>query len=150
MALAVAGLAYLAAHGARAPLLALRGLLRLRNVALIHAMPTIRDALLVPIRWVGWAGAAGVVVFAILDRPPVELAAVAAALAVLAAGVGTAAALASLQRRDVVAAVGGAGMRDPVLAIGLASVAFGPASAGVPVAYAGFCLVLAAFALARR
>ncbi len=246
-ALAVGGIAYLVSYGARTPLLALRGLARVRNLALIvvpsvamgvvalllqdrvdgrvavgaiavalmpaplvapelvgrmrgradlagalvlgtalvsllvvgsrgsvaagalftateayalpamigNALPIVRDALLTPLRIVGWLavpvtlGAAAIAASALLD-PPVLLASGIVALALFAVGVTASAVVARVFDRDIVAAIGGAGLRDPALAIAFVTITAGPDSTGVPLVYAVFCLGLAAFALRGR
>jgi hypothetical protein len=254
LALAIGGIAYLIAYGARTPLLALRGLTRVRNLALIivpavavglialllqgrvddrvaagaialavvpapfvapeivgrmrgradlagalvlgtallsllvsgsrgalsagalftaveafaiaamvaGALPTLRDALLGVLRVVGWGSvvliaiAAAVVAPPLLDAPPIGsdpplvLQSAVVALALLVAGVGSAALVAWIAGRDPIAAVGGAGLRDPALAVVLAAVTAGRDSTGVPLVYGVFCVVLAALSLARR
>jgi hypothetical protein len=82
--------------------------------------------------------------------PPLVLATAVAALALLSVGVATSAAVARVTGRDVRASIGGAGLRDPFLAIALASVISGPDSTGVPLLYGVFCLGLAALALRVR
>ncbi len=114
-----------------------------------NALPTIRDALLVPLQWIGFAGAAAALVLAALAAPPIDGLTVAVALAFLAVGAGAATAVAIVTGRDIAAAIVG-GLRDPVLALALVSATAGPDSAGVPLVYAVFCLGLAAFALRGR
>jgi hypothetical protein len=128
-----------------------------------NSLPTIRDRLLPVLRVVGWAGAALVVSTAVLGAEPLfysvsargtdlalALADALAALGLLVAGVGTSAAVARVTGRDVRASIGGAGLRDPFLAIALATVTAGPDSAGVPLLYAVFCLGLATLAFRVR
>lgn len=241
-ALALAALLYLAAHGARTPLLALRGLLRVRNLAIIvvpavglgalalalqgrvepgvsmgavalaispapllatgvvgrmrgradqagalvlgtivaslliagsrgavtagalftateafaitamfaNALPTLRDAALPLLRIAGWVGAVLVLAIAALQSPVVDATTVIVAAALVIVGVGAAAILARAVGRDVRAAVGGSGLRDPVLATALAMIVSGGDATGVPLVYAVFCLVLAGIALRSR
>lgn len=127
-----------------------------------NSLPTIRDRLLPVLRVVGWAGAALVVFTAVVlapplfdpppigTDPPLVLATAVVALALLVAGVGTSAAVARVTGRDVRAAIGGAGLRDPFLAIALATVTASPDSTGVPLLYGVFCLGLAALAFRVR
>jgi hypothetical protein len=128
-----------------------------------NSLPTIRDRLLPALRVIGWAGAALVVSTAVLGADPLfysvsargtdlalALADGLAALGLLVAGVGTSAAVARVTGRDVRASIGGAGLRDPFLAIALASVISSPDSTGVPLLYGVFCLGLAALALRVR
>ena len=112
-----------------------------------NALPTARDLVLAPLRWLAVISALAVIAVGLLATPP-DAAALAVALTVLVTGALTAAAVAVLFRRDVVATVGGAGLRDPVLAIALASTS--GSSAAVPVAYAVVIVVVAAAALFRR
>jgi hypothetical protein len=117
---------------------------------LASALPPVRDALLGPLRLVGWAAFAAVLVLALPEVPPIDGWTVLVAAALFVSGILAAAAVAIATRRDVVAAVAGAGLRDPALAIALAAVALPPGSTGVPLVYAVFCLGLAALALLRR
>jgi hypothetical protein len=126
------------------------------------ALPTLRDALLGVLRAVGWGSIALIAITAtvaappLFDTPPIGadpplvLQSAAVALAMLAAGAGSAALVAWVSGRDRTAAVGGAGLRDPALAVVLASVTAGPDSTAVPLLYGVFCIVLAALSLARR
>lgn len=240
-ALAIAALAYLASYGARTPLLALRGLLRVRNLALIvvpavavgavaiglavarpdsalaqgalvvamspaplpapevvgrvrgradlagalvlgtvllsllvagsrgalasgsgviaveayalaamfaNAVPPVRDLVLTPIRWAGWIAAAAVLVSGAL-MTGLDVSAFPVAVALLLAGALAAAVVAAVTGRDVTAAVGGAGVRDPVLAVALAGTA-NTAALAVPVAYAVCSLAVAGAVAAIR
>ncbi|HEY3218833.1 MAG TPA: hypothetical protein VGK15_07080 [Candidatus Limnocylindria bacterium] len=127
-----------------------------------NALPTVRDALLVPLRIVGWLAvptifiAAAVVIPPLFDAPPIGtepplgLASAVVALALFLVGVVSSAAVARALDRDVVAAIGGAGLRDPALAIAFVTITAGPDSTGVPLAYAVFCLGLAALTLRGR
>ena len=122
-----------------------------------NALPTLRDAVLAPLRFGGWAAAAAVVVLALVNAPSIgdstagaAAALVGAAAALFVAGTLTAAIVALLLRRDVIAAVAGAGLRDPVLAVAFAAATTGPESSAVPLVYGVFCLGLAAVALRRR
>ncbi|MEK7863880.1 MAG: hypothetical protein AAB295_11525 [Chloroflexota bacterium] len=71
------------------------------------------------------------------------------AIGLVVAGAGSAALVARIHRRDVRAAICGAGLRDPALAGALAYLAAGPDALGVPVVYAVAMAVVAAIALRR-
>jgi len=238
---ALAALAYLASYGARTPLLALRGLLRLRNIVLVvapavaigfsaaavsaflggdagegaialalvpaplvasevvtrlrgrmdlagvlalgtailsllliggrgaiaagglfaateayaiaamiaNALPSVRDAFLVPLRAIGWIAVAVVIANAVVAGPVIDGSTLLAAAAVFASGTLSAALVALLLRREITAAVAGAGLRDPVLGIAFATL-LAPQASGVALVYGVFCLVLAAVALRAR
>jgi len=238
---ALAALAYLASYGARTPLLALRGLLRLRNIVLVvapavaigfsaaavgaflggdagegaialalvpaplvasevvtrlrgrmdlagvlaigtailsllliggrgaiaagalfaateayaiaamiaNALPSVRDAVLVPLRAIGWIAVAVVIANAVVAGPVIDGSTLLAAAAVFASGTLSAALVALLLRREITAAVAGAGLRDPVLGIAFATL-LAPQASGVALVYGVFCLVLAAVALRAR
>ena len=128
-----------------------------------NALPTVRDRVLVPLRALGWIALA--VIFAsalatllppLFDRtaggtePLPILTSFLVAAAMLVAGTVSTAVAASIVGGNITAAIGGAGLRDPALAVVLATIIGGPGSAGVPLVYAVFCLVLAAAALLRR
>ena len=238
---ALAALAYLASYGARTPLLALRGLLRLRNIVLVvapavaigfsaaavsaflggdagegaialalvpaplvasevvtrlrgrmdlagvlalgtailsllliggrgaiaagglfaateayaiaamiaNALPSVRDAFLVPLRAIGWIAVAVVIANAVVAGPVIDGSTLLAAAAVFASGTMSAALVALLLRREITAAVAGAGLRDPVLGMTFATL-LAPQASGVALVYGVFCLVLAAVALRAR
>jgi hypothetical protein len=114
-----------------------------------NALPTLRDRLLAPLRWLGWT-AAGVVLLGAIALTVIDGATVVVALALFVVGVGASALVALAQGRDIAAAIGGAGLRDPVLAVALATITAGPAGTGVPLVYAVFCVGLAALALRGR
>ena len=114
------------------------------------AIPPLRDALLVPLRIVGWAAFAVVLAAGALATPAIDVATVAVALGLLVAGVVSALAAAYATGRDPLAAVAGAGLRDPALGVALATIASGAEATGVPLIYALFCLVLAGIARIAR
>ena len=109
-----------------------------------NALPTVRDVLLVPLRWIGFAAAAAVLLVSALAAPAIDGVTIVIALALLGLGTGAAAVVAMVTGRDVLAAIAGGGLRDPVLAAALITVTAGSGSAGVPLVYAAFCLGLAA------
>ena len=115
-----------------------------------NALPTIRDRLLTPLRWIGFAAAAATLLVTALAVPAIDGVTIAVALAVLCAGAASSALVANVAGRDIAAAMAGGGLRDPVLAVALIAVTTGPESAGVPLVYAVFCLGLATLALRGR
>ena len=112
-----------------------------------NALPTVRDRLLPALRVAGWLAFAAVVVIGITSAPPIDGGTVAVALALLLAGASAATAAALGTGRDVTAAIGGAGLRDPALAIAFA-LAFS-ADAAVPLVYGAGVAVIAALGLLR-
>jgi len=115
-----------------------------------NGLPTVRDVLLVPLRIGGWLVAAAGVAVAIASGPVIDAGTAIAAGAVFVSGALSAGIVATALRRDVIASVGGSGLRDPVLAIALASLTTGPQSTGVAIVYGVCCLTLAALALRVR
>jgi hypothetical protein len=128
-----------------------------------NALPTIRDRLLPVLRLIGVVAAVLIVVTILVEGQPllytpaflepdpnVAVTSAVVALALLFLGAGASVAVARVTGRDVRAAIGGAGLRDPFLAIALAAVTTTPHSVGVPLLYGVFCLVLAAVALRLR
>jgi hypothetical protein len=113
-------------------------------------IPRLRDALLVPLRIAGWAAFAVVLAAGALAAPAIDPMTVAVALVLLLAGIAASLAAAHETERDHLAAVVGAGLRDPALAIALATLAGGAAATGVPLMYAVFCLGLAGIARLAR
>jgi len=122
------------------------------------ALPPLRDALLPVLRAVGWAAFVVVLAAAALvmpgaqdvARPLVDPSTVLVALVMFAAGLAVALAAAVATSREPLAAIAGAGLRDPALALALAAVTAGPEATGVPLIYAVLCLGAAALALMRR
>ena len=112
-----------------------------------NVVPTVRDLLLVPLRVLGWGAFALVLLNAAILAPPIDLATVGVAFALFVAGVAAAAIVAFALDRDLRAAIAGAGLRDPALAVALATITAGPDSTGVALVYGVFCLVLAGIAL---
>jgi hypothetical protein len=104
-----------------------------------NGLPTVRDALLAPLRVIGVIALvvlllATPVWSAIVDPPAsldvgLVLSSALAAFALLLAGLVATVLVARVLGRDVPAAIGGAGLRDPALAVVLAVVTAGPASA---------------------
>jgi len=115
-----------------------------------NALPTIRDGLLVPLQWIGFAGCAAAILFTAVAAPAIDGVTIAVALTLIGVGAVASVIVASVTGRDVAAAIAGGGLRDPVLALALVSVTAGPDAAGVPLVYAVFCLGLGALALRGR
>ena len=113
-------------------------------------IPRLRDALLVPLRIAGWAAFAVVLAAGAVAPPAIDLVTVAVALGLLLAGIVASLAAAYETGREPLAAVVGAGLRDPALAVALATTATGTEATGVPLIYAVFCLVLAGAARVAR
>lgn len=114
---------------------------------LAGALPTVRDAVLVPLRVIGLVALGLVFVSAVLVVPPFSVEMVLVAALLFVAGGACAGLVARAMDRDLRAAVAGAGLRDPALAVCLATITAGPDATGVPLLYAVFCLVLGAVAL---
>ena len=114
-----------------------------------NALPTIRDGLLVPLQWIGFAAVAAAFVFAAFAAPAIDVATIAVAVSLFGLGAVSSVIIARVTGRDVAAAVAGGGLRDPILAVALVSATAGPDAAGVPLVDAVFCLGLAALALRR-
>jgi hypothetical protein len=103
---------------------------------LASALPPLRDALLGPLRLLGWAAVAVTLLAFVLAGPTITPESAAAAAALFVSGVLCAGLLAAIQRRDGFALVAGAGLRDPVIA-GIAAVSVaGPPALAAPVVYA--------------
>ena len=114
------------------------------------AMPTVRDRILVPLRWAGYAAALAVLGLAIaggalVDTSTVVIALVAVAVTLIAAGV-----TALVLRRDMLSAVAAVGTRDPIVAIALAWSTGGAEATGVPLVSAAILGILAGALILRR
>ncbi len=107
-----------------------------------NAIPPLRDALHLPLRILGWVALVVAIVLAVPAVGGIDRDALAVAGALLVTGVVSSGATAALFRRDPLAVVAGAGLRDPVLAVALASTASASAMA-VPLAYGAGCAILA-------
>jgi hypothetical protein len=112
-----------------------------------NALPTVRDAILAPLRVIGWIACGAVIVLGVVAAPTIDVWTIVVAVLLLDIGGISAAVVAFLTGRDVAAAVGGAGLRDGALAIALAT-AIG-ADLGVAVVYALGGLVVGTVALMR-
>ena len=113
------------------------------------ALPTVRDRILVPLRWAGHAAGLAVLLLAAASGPRVDAATVVVALAAAAVLLVTAGTAALVLRRDVLSAVAATGTRDPVVATALAWSISGADATGVPLASA-VILGIAATALVIR
>jgi hypothetical protein len=114
------------------------------------AMPTLRERLLVPLRWGGHLAALAVIALAVASGPPMSVGAVGVALAAVAFTLGVAAAAALALRRDLLSALAAVGTRDPVVATVLAWSTAGPAATAVPLASAAILGIVAAALVLRR
>jgi hypothetical protein len=111
------------------------------------AVPTLRDRLLTPLRIIGWGSFVLILANAALAGPRIDAGTFVVAGAMLLGGAAAAAVVAFATSRDARTAVAGAGLRDPALAVALATITAGPGSTGVALVYGVFCLVLAGIAL---
>ncbi len=114
------------------------------------AMPTVRDRLLVPLRWAGHLAALAVIGLALANAPRIDIGAVLVAVAATALTLGAAGAVALALRRDLLSAVAAVGTRDPVLATALAWSAFGVDATAVPLASAAILGIVAGALIIRR
>jgi hypothetical protein len=114
------------------------------------ALPTVRDRLLVLLRWAGHAAGLAVILLAVASAPRIDAAAVAVALAAVALLLGVAGTAAVVLRRDVLSALAGAGTRDPIVAIALAWSTSGADATGVPLASTVILGIAAAALVIRR
>jgi hypothetical protein len=114
------------------------------------ALPTVRDRLLVPLRWAGHAAGLAVIVLAAASTPRVDAGTVAVALAAVAMLLGVAGVVALVLRRDVFSALAATGTRDPIVAIALAWSSGGADATGVPLASAVILGIVAAALVIRR
>jgi len=114
------------------------------------AMPTVRDRLLVPLRWAGHLAALAVIGLALANAPRIDIGAVLVAVAATALTLGAAGAVALALRRDLLSAVAAVGTRDPVLATALAWSTFGVDATAVPLASAAILGIVAGALMIRR
>jgi hypothetical protein len=114
------------------------------------ALPTVRDRLLVPLRWAGHAAGLAVIVLAAASGPRVDAATVAVALAAVAVLLGVAGAAALVLRRDLFSALAATGTRDPIVATALAWSTGGVDATAVPLASAVILGIAAAALVIRR
>jgi hypothetical protein len=114
------------------------------------ALPAVRDRLLVPLRWVGHAAGATVIVLAAASAPRVDAATVAVAIAAVTMLLLVAGAAALVLRRDVLSALAATGTRDPIVATALAWSTGGVDATGVPLASAVILGIAAAALVIRR
>jgi len=114
------------------------------------AMPTVRDRLLAPLRWIGHAAGAGVLGLALASAPWVDAPIVLAAMVLAAFTIGVAGAVALILRRDPLSAIAGAGTRDPIVATALAWSLGGPEATALPLVTAAILGIVAAAMIVRR
>ena len=114
------------------------------------AMPTVRDRVAVPLRWVGHLAALVVVAFAVTSRPAIDASTVIVALGALTLTLFVAGVVAVALRRDGLSAAAAAGTRDPIVAIALAWATGGSAATAVPLASAAILGIVAAAVIVRR
>ena len=115
-----------------------------------NGLPRLRDAILMPLRLVGWLAAAVVVAVAITPVPPIDAMTIVTGLVLFIVGALTAVVSATLVGREVIASVAGAGLRDPVLAIAFAMFVTNSQSSSVAIVYGLCCLALTVFVLLLR
>ena len=113
------------------------------------ALPTVRDRILVPLRWAGHAAGLAVLLLAAASGPRLEAATLAVALAAVTVVLVVAGATALVLRRDVFSALAATGTRDPIVATALGWSTGGADATGVPLASA-VILGIAATALVIR
>ena len=113
------------------------------------ALPTVRDRILVPLRWAGHAAGLAVLLLAAASGPRVDAATVAVALAAVTVLLAVAGTAALVLRRDMFSALAATGTRDPIVATALAWSIGGADATGVPLASA-VILGIAATALVYR
>ncbi|HEY6204077.1 MAG TPA: hypothetical protein VI056_13685 [Candidatus Limnocylindria bacterium] len=114
------------------------------------ALPTVRDRLLVPLRWAGHAAGIAVIVLAAAGGPRIDATTVAVALAAVALLLSVAGAAAAFMRRDVFSALAATGTRDPIVATALAWSTGGVDATAVPLASAVILGIAAAALVIRR
>jgi hypothetical protein len=114
------------------------------------AMPTVRDRLLAPLRWVGYLVAFAVVALAVASGPRIDVGTAVVALAAATFTIAIAGAVALALRRDVFSALAAAGTRDPILAVALAWSTSGSDATAVPLANAAILGIGAAAVIIRR
>ena len=114
------------------------------------ALPTVRDRILVPLRWAGHAAGLAVVVLAAASAPRVDAATLAVALGAVAVLFVVSGTAALVLRRDVFSAVAATGTRDPIVAIALAWSSGGADATGVPLSSAVILGIVAATLIVRR
>ena len=114
------------------------------------ALPTVRDRILVPLRWAGHAAGLAVLLLAAASGPRLEAATLAVALAAVTLVLVVAGATALILRRDVFSALAATGTRDPIVATALGWSTGGADATGVPLASAVILGIAATALLIRR
>jgi len=114
------------------------------------ALPTVRDRILVPLRWAGHAAGLAVLLLAAASGPRLDAVSLAVALAAVAVLLVVAGATALVLRRDVFSALAATGTRDPIVATALGWSTGGADATGVPLASAVILGIAATALLIRR
>jgi hypothetical protein len=114
------------------------------------ALPTVRDRILVPLRWAGHAAGLAVLLLAAASGPRLDAVSLAVALAAVAVLLVVAGATALVLRRDVFSALAATGTRDPIVATALVWSTGGADATGVPLASAVILGIVATALLIRR
>ena len=114
------------------------------------AVPTLRDRVLVPLRWGGHLAGLAVVGLALVAGPAIDVATVVIAVAVVALTLVIAAGAALALRRDLLSALAATGTRDPVVAVALAWSMGGPNATAVPLVSAAILGIVAGALIIRR
>jgi hypothetical protein len=117
---------------------------------LAGAMPTVRDRLLAPLRWVGYLAIAAVIGLAIASAPAIHVGTIVVAFAAVLLVLGIAGAVALALRRDPWSALAAAGTRDPIVAAALAWSTAGSDAAAVPLVSAAILGIAAGALIIRR
>jgi hypothetical protein len=114
------------------------------------AIPTIRDLILIPLRWAGYGAAATLVILAAAGRPAIDATTVMVALVAVAVTLAAAGIVALALRRDLFSALAGAGTRDPIAAVAIAWATGGSDATAVPLVSAAILGIVAAAVIFRR
>jgi len=114
------------------------------------ALPTVRDRIVVPLRWAGHAAGLAVLLLAAASGPRLDAVSLAVALAAVAVLLVVAGATALVLRRDVFSALAATGTRDPIVATALVWSTGGADATGVPLASAVILGIVATALLIRR
>jgi hypothetical protein len=114
------------------------------------AIPTVRDRVLVPLRWAGHLAAVAVLGLAVASGPAIGVAPVVVALGATALVLAVAATAALVLRRDVFSALAATGTRDPIVAVALAWSTGGSGATAVPLISAAILGIVAGALIIRR
>jgi hypothetical protein len=113
-------------------------------------LPTIRDRVLVPLRWAGRLAGLALLGLALVAGPAVDVTTVAVALAATALTLAIAGTAALTLRRDLLSALAATGTRDPIVAVALAWSTGGSGATAVPLVSAAILGILAGALVIRR